>query len=603
MLKSYKSYIFISIVISLLLVFSFIYFDFLKIQSDKLKNGNYKLEASLMEAEVTAMILQKQKATVAIALSIANDKSLSKTLVNHKIPKNYYKNLIKKFKQNTLYKNIWIHILDAKATSLYRSWCDKKGDNLGTIRKDLISILKTKTVESSISIGRFDLFINAIVPIFNHGKFIGMIEVISHLNSISKQLENYKINSVVVVEKRYKKQLESPLTNLFIDDYYVANMDASKDQMRYLKEHGIKKYFHNGYKIENKYFIVSKKLKNINNKTIAYFIMFKQLKDISNMDIQYFMFKYIAGAIIIFMSLFIILVMFLFYRYRIQQQYYKSIIDSSTNIVVVNNKKTLILANKMFFKYFDMFSSAEDFKKRNYCLCEFFVDDDGYLKKEMNGLYWVDYLLKLDNENYKVKLKILDKLYYFSISASEINGSDEHYSIILSDITIEENYKKELELLSVTDTLTNIGNRRYFYRKMSHEINRVKRYNYSLSLIMFDIDFFKKVNDTYGHDVGDKVLIEYTKLISEQLRDEDIFCRIGGEEFIVILPHLELENGIKVAEKLRKAVEDYKKVVPITMSFGVVEYLEDEDIDLIFKRSDEALYKAKDNGRNMVVSG
>jgi len=603
MLKSYKLYITIFTILVLVVFFSFSYFDFLKIQSDRLKNDNYNLQASLMDEEVSAMILQKQKSTVAIALSIANDKNLSSNLINKTIPQNYYKNLIAKISKDTLYKNIWIDILDKDATVLYRSWSDERGDNLKSIRSDLVELLEKKSVKSSISIGKFTLSIKAMVPIFNDGKFIGIIEVISHLNSIVKQLENYKIDSVVVVKKEYKKQLSFPLTKLFIDDYYIANFDASKDKMAYLKDHGVERYFHNSYKIENNYIIVSKELKDIDNKTIAYFIMFKKLKNISNIDIQFFMFKAITVAVIIFMSLSIILVIFLLYKNREQKHYYKSIIDSATNIVVINDKKTLILANKIFFKYFEMFSSVDDFKVKEYCLCEFFVDEDGYLKRYMDGVYWVDYLLKIGNEKSKVKLKIYDKFYYFSISASEIDGGDEHYSIVLSDITAEETYKKDLELLSVTDTLTNIGNRRYFYQKMLSEIGRSRRYDYSLSLIMFDIDFFKKVNDTYGHDVGDKVLIEYTQLISSQLRDEDIFCRVGGEEFVVILPHLKLENSVKVAQKLRKAVEDSKKIIPITMSFGVVENLKDEDIDMIFKRVDEALYKAKDGGRNMVVAG
>jgi len=604
MLKSYKLYFIVIISISLVLFFSFLYFDFLKGQSDKLKNTNYQLQASLMQEEVSAMILQKQKSTVAIALSIANDEKLAFYLSKEKIPHNYYAKLIKKFTKHTLYKNIWIHILDKNATSLYRSWTTKKGDNLKKIRIDLAKVTTTQIIKSSISVGKYDLSIKAIVPIFHNDKFIGMIEIISHLNSITNQLKAYNINSAVVVKKEYKKQLEFPMTNIFINNkYYVANYDVTKETIKYLKEHGVENYFNCSNKIENNFIIVSKELKDINHKTIAYFIMFKKLENFSTIDIEFFMFKSITVAVIIFMSLSIILVMFLLYKNREQKQYYKSIIDSATNIVVINDKKNLLITNKIFFKYFDMFESIDEFKTKYHCISEFFIEEDGYLKRYMNDIYWVDFLLKLGDEKTKVKLKIVDKIYYFLISASEIKGNNGHHSIVLSDITVAENYKKELELLSVTDTLTDIGNRRFFYQKIMDEVKRVDRYGHKLSVIMFDIDFFKNVNDTYGHDVGDKVLIEYTKLISSQLRDEDVFCRIGGEEFIIILPHIELKNALNVAEKLRNSVEIFNKVVPITMSFGVVECSEKEDIETLFKRADEALYKAKDGGRNMVVAG
>jgi diguanylate cyclase (GGDEF)-like protein len=114
---------------------------------------------------------------------------------------------------------------------------------------------------------------------------------------------------------------------------------------------------------------------------------------------------------------------------------------------------------------------------------------------------------------------------------------------------------------------------------------------------------FKAVNDKYGHDVGDNVLKEYTKIISSLLRSSDIFCRIGGEEFVIILPHTNIENAKSIAQKLRITVESSKVIIPITISFGVVEYKKGENLDSIFKRVDNALYKAKKSGRNRVEVG
>ena len=157
--------------------------------------------------------------------------------------------------------------------------------------------------------------------------------------------------------------------------------------------------------------------------------------------------------------------------------------------------------------------------------------------------------------------------------------------------------------MTVTDTLTGIKNLRFFKKKIKEEMYSAKRYGNNLSLVMLDIDHFKSINDNYGHDIGDTVLVEYTKLISSNLRESDIFSRTGGEEFMIILPHSDIENASNIAEKLRKKIENHKLTVPITMSLGVTEYIKDEDEETFIKRVDDALYKAKDEGRNRVVVG
>ncbi len=200
-------------------------------------------------------------------------------------------------------------------------------------------------------------------------------------------------------------------------------------------------------------------------------------------------------------------------------------------------------------------------------------------------------------------MKIGDREYYFSVSASVVSKENGYIAVIMSNISDQEKYKQELENLTVTDPLSGINNRRYFQTKIVDEISRANRYKHPLSLIIFDIDFFKRVNDQHGHDVGDEVIKEYSKFISQMLREEDYFCRIGGEEFSIILPHIDKGKAYKVAEKIRESVEAHKEVLPITMSFGVVEYQTGEDAEATFQRADKALYKAKESGRNRVKIG
>ena len=467
----------------------------------------------------------------------------------------------------------------------------------------MIKVIQTKKPIYSVSSDRYDLSIKAIIPVLKDGIVVGILEVISHFNSISKIMKKSDIYSVVVLEKNNTKELTYPFTNIFIDEYYIANFDASLALRNHLKNNGIENYFKDFYTLEDEYLIVSSVLKTIDNQIVGYYIMFKKLRDIPNVGLEYFMFKWIAIGVMFLMLIAVLISSFLFFANRKQKNYYKSIIDSSTNIVIIYNSEGIVGVNEIFFKYFNDCKSIKDFNKKHRCISEFFDREDGYLQAQMDGIHWIEYLIKHIKEENKVKIINHEKEYYFSVTASLVSKEDNYYSIVFSNITKQEKYKKELELMTITDPLSKINNRRYFQQKMEDEISRVKRYKYPLSLIIFDIDFFKKINDKYGHNVGDKVIIEYCKFVSSMLREEDSFCRIGGEEFIIILPHIDRGKAYKVAEKLRTSIELHKKVVPITMSFGVVEYIMGEESDYMFKRADQALYKAKESGRNRVKIG
>lgn len=163
-------------------------------------------------------------------------------------------------------------------------------------------------------------------------------------------------------------------------------------------------------------------------------------------------------------------------------------------------------------------------------------------------------------------------------------------------------HEKKLITISETDPLTGIANRRAFMEKIEDVVKINQKFNYPLSVILFDIDNFKKVNDTYGHDVGDYVLKEITKIVSNHLRKTDFFVRWGGEEFIILSENTKLEDAIQLAERLRRNVENYEfeKVGHITISLSVAKFKSDENIDSFLKRLDELLYKAKKKGKNRV---
>ncbi len=161
----------------------------------------------------------------------------------------------------------------------------------------------------------------------------------------------------------------------------------------------------------------------------------------------------------------------------------------------------------------------------------------------------------------------------------------------------------ELEQMASTDVLTNLINRRELMRLFEHELSVTKRYRSDLSIAILDIDYFKKVNDTYGHQEGDNVLIEVAKTLKDSIRETDTVGRYGGEEFLIIMPQTSRENAYNIIERCRLSIESLvigEAKIKITISAGI-SALKDDNIDLTIATADDNLYKAKLSGRNRIV--
>jgi len=173
---------------------------------------------------------------------------------------------------------------------------------------------------------------------------------------------------------------------------------------------------------------------------------------------------------------------------------------------------------------------------------------------------------------------------------------------------IENAYHEEIYRLTTIDGLTQIFNKRYFLETLEREIARSHRYRRELSLVMFDIDHFKKINDSYGHLAGDYVLKHLAQTVKTRIRREDCFARYGGEEFSIVLPEIDGPNAKPFAEKIRQLVEitDFKfenTSMPITISMGVATLdMDSTDPQALIKRADDRLYEAKSSGRNCVCA-
>lgn len=212
-------------------------------------------------------------------------------------------------------------------------------------------------------------------------------------------------------------------------------------------------------------------------------------------------------------------------------------------------------------------------------------------------------------KNHKAVIEVMHKtkegkVIPIEMTCKIVEEKDKSYIIsIARDISALKAMNKKLQKLATTDNLTGIYNRHKFEEMFSIELERVLRYKSPLTLIMLDIDHFKRVNDTYGHDVGDYVIKNIVDIVKKNIRNIDIFVRWGGEEFIILCPETDSLSAATLAQKLRSAIDDasFDKVGNITCSFGVTSFKDNESKDSFIKRSDSALYKAKDEGRNKVV--
>jgi len=186
-------------------------------------------------------------------------------------------------------------------------------------------------------------------------------------------------------------------------------------------------------------------------------------------------------------------------------------------------------------------------------------------------------------------------------------------TFIALQTTIDVMRISDLEHETFTDPLTGIYNRRFMQQRLAEEISKARRYSFQLSILMFDLDYFKRVNDEHGHQAGDQMLIEVSTLVNEQLRDSDVLSRYGGEEFLIITPNTGPAEAAALAERLRARIEAHEflkgqegldaPALQTTVSIGLASFGEDSNTEeILISIADQNLYRAKADGRNRIAA-
>jgi len=282
----------------------------------------------------------------------------------------------------------------------------------------------------------------------------------------------------------------------------------------------------------------------------------------------------------------------------------KSILDAQDNLILVINDDGSFEVNQTLLEFLG-YKTIEEFSESNTCISKRFIPKNNYFVLK-NDAIWFEEIMKLEDSKRVVMMNNTQgEKIIFRVNIKSFMFNTKHVVISFTDITDLKHYTYELQYKATHDNLTKLLNRHKLNDELDKEITRENRYVHGLSLLMLDIDNFKQVNDTYGHDLGDIVLKDISKIIQDTIRATDYAARWGGEEFIVLLPETLLNEASQIAELIRVNIEKYENKTldkPTTVSIGVSQFKVNEDnVDTFVKGVDLAMYEAKQTGKNKVV--
>lgn len=290
-------------------------------------------------------------------------------------------------------------------------------------------------------------------------------------------------------------------------------------------------------------------------------------------------------------------------------------------VLILNEQRQAVFANEQFCQIIDaestqeiiglrpgnIFNCVNSDKEEGGCGSSLLCKHCGAMRAIISSLFGESDI----EECYLHRKKGLTPL-ELRVKTTPIDLNGENFTIFaVEDIRVEKErdaLMNTLQKMSETDELTGLHNRRYTYKEAERELNRADRYNNPVSCFLLDIDFFKQINDTYGHQVGDLVLVEFAKVLQHSLRKLDIITRWGGDEFLVLLPESDQDQALTAAERLRENTADMRVSIEngeisISISIGVTCLADERHISFteLIKEADEALYQAKHQGRNCAV--
>jgi len=522
------------------------------------------------------------------------------------------------------------HFILVNNESFYRAHKpDKFGDDLTDVRADFRYTNEFKKPIRGFTQGRTAHGFRNTFPLFDkNDRHIGAMEVSFSSDSFQWYLNNVSgIHSHFIVDKnifdasawqrddlvlKYEKSAEAPNYMITLNSIHTKEfcIEANRVKLQPIREEIDRKMkkgeaFGSYVKHENHIDVISfLPIRNLQKKTVAWIVSY-ELSPIIKMAL-YNGVK--IRVITLFLSFLIIyfLVKQILAKQKIEEQhrFLDDILNTTDDVMIITDFKDIKFSNDKFKNILRVKDSEFFNKETNHDMLTIFVKTEfslhrGLIEEEESFAGLIgrtapkDRVVSILNENFEMML--------FKISISKSKNSED-YLVTLSDITTMKEHQIETEKRVYLDALTQVYNRNKFDEIFEEEFVRVKRYNAPFAMAILDIDKFKDFNDSYGHMIGDEVLVILAQTVNSALRDTDTFARWGGEEFIILFKNTSIERAEIVSQKLKDKIEvnEHPVAGKITASFGLSKYVDGDTKESIFKRCDEALYLAKANGRNRI---
>ncbi len=571
--------------------------------------SNYEMHASLYYLNTVNQ---------ADVLSIFRDATSKDPLLKAEARKKLHAKLVSGYENMKLFqiRQLHFHLPDNESFLRFHR-PEKYGDNLTGIRSTVEYVNREKKAISGFEEGRIFNGYRFVFPISYEGRHLGSVETSvsmkSVIDSIKKNLGgmvNFIIKRDVVERKVFDNEKSNYKVSCINDDYLYdkevfrecpkamtgAMLKTIPDINAHFAE---KKTFSTIFYFEGSYHIrVFLPIFNpVTKERVAYLTTTRKSPAIGDLeqreDIGVVMIALILGIIVFFYK-----------KSHDASQRLEKVFNFQNNIVILTDGNTLKFANRTFYNFFG-YGSLGEYLKKYKCICDQFVDDEAFFSLAKVGPQdrnWLEAMQKLPERKRIVSMfSQYETLHDFAVSINILDRDN----IIVTFADITENIKEKMSLKGriMIDPLTQAYNRTYFDESAALLLEKNKIAGYRTACILFDIDFFKKVNDTYGHNVGDDVLRGVVRLVKANIRPEEKLIRWGGEEFIILSRVRSEEEAQMVAEKIRAEIEQhyFDIVGKVTCSFGIALYDPLRELKYLIEYADRALYEAKKSGRNRVV--
>ncbi len=539
-----------------------------------------------------------------------------------------YSHLLENYKKIQLnnVNTLNFHTIDNKSF-LRMQHPEKFADDLKDIREMVRYVNTNHKAIDGFEIGRLQQGFRFIYPIKDmvSNKHLGSVEISFSARSFTSKLMNqynvesrfFSLENILnkkLLEPYRTHYLKTPFDGYSIDERTLEPSSASRLKSRMPEQsfiQNVQTSMSNNkavtlYTSKAKLVVSFIPITNpVSDQVVAFISIISPEQYILNIIKNFYIINIISILLLLMTSLFIYKQQKTKYQIKEKEHLLQNILDTTKHLTFITDFVDIGFANKAFLKYFN-FKSIEEFHENYSEFSDLLLQKDGYINDSLRqkGESFVDMLNRTPESKRKaILLSPKIDLEAFSISMETIVFKEKvFYLVTLMEITKLELERIQAEEKANYDELTGIYNRNKLKEMFDIEVKKVKRFKHPLSMAMLDIDHFKILNDTYGHLIGDEVLIMLSKLIKENLRETDTVARWGGEEFVVIFSETNINNAAIALKNLQNKINSIKheSAGNITVSFGLTQYKSDDTMHTILQRCDTALYQAKNNGRNRI---